>query len=122
MAMSEADVQALRRLQAARDGGHLWRNNVGVLKDDRGVPVRYGLANETPALNKALKSSDLIGWRPVLITPGMVGQTIAQFVSVECKREGWHYTGAGREAAQKAWLDLVTGSGGLGMFDNGTEE
>lgn len=29
--------------------------------------------------------SDLIGWRSVEITPEMVGQSIAQFVAIECK-------------------------------------
>ena len=97
----------------------MWRNNVGVLVDRTGRPVRFGLANESSALNARLKSSDLIGWRAVIVTPEMVGRRIAQFVSRECKAPGWTYRGDPREAAQKAWLDLVTTAGGDACFTTG---
>src|SRR5690242_17560516 len=80
---SEANVQSRVRLAAPARGFRLFRNNVGVLTDDRGVPVRYGLANDSKALNKALKSSDLIGWRRLPITADMVGSVVAQFASFE---------------------------------------
>ena len=66
---SEAAVQAAVRLEAARKGVRLFRNNVGALVDSRGVPVRYGLANDSKQLNEVMKSADLIGWRPLLIEP-----------------------------------------------------
>lgn len=114
---SEARVQSLVRLAAPAAGMRLFRNNVGVLKDERGVPVRYGLANDSPALNKRLKSSDLIGWRRLPITPEMVGFAVAQFVSIECKREGWRPSSRdARELAQGAWLALVTADGGYAKF------
>lgn len=116
MGKSEAEVQAELRLLAPQRGETLWRNNVGVLRDERGVPVRYGLANETKAMNQRWKSADLIGWRRVVVTPDMVGQTLAVFTSYEVKYEGWRYTGAGRESAQKAWADLVTLAGGYACF------
>jgi hypothetical protein len=116
---SEAYSQSQVRLEAPRAGVTLWRNNVGVLTDLTGRPVRFGLANDSRQLNEALKSSDLIGWRPVLITPGHVGRTIAQFVSRECKAPGWKYTGTDRERAQKAWLDLVAAAGGDSAFATG---
>ena len=117
---SEARVQSLVRLAAPALGMRLFRNNVGVLKDERGVPVRYGLANDSPALNKRLKSSDLIGWRRLPITPEMVGYVVAQFVSIECKREGWKPSARdAHEQAQAAWLGLVTADGGLAKFVTG---
>lgn len=119
MSSSEAYAQSLVRQEAADKGLHLWRNNVGVLKDERGRPVRFGLANESKQINEVLKSSDLIGWRPVLITPDMVGRTIAQFVSRECKPPGWKYTGNAHEAAQLAWLHLVSQGGGDAAFATG---
>jgi hypothetical protein len=70
---SEAAVQSLVRLEAVKSGARLWRNNVGALLDDRGVPVRYGLANDTKRLNETVKSGDLIGWRAVIVTPRHVG-------------------------------------------------
>ena len=116
---SEAATQAAVRLEAARKGVRLFRNNVGVLMDATGRPVRYGLANESKQVNDVCKSADLIGWRPVLIGPQHVGQQIAQFVSRECKRPGWHYTGADREPAQLAWAQLVTAGGGDAAFCTG---
>jgi len=82
--------------------------------------VRFGLGNESSALNARFKSSDLIGWRPVLITPDMVGKIIAQFMARECKYEGWTYHGSEREKAQKAFIDLVVAEGGDACFATGT--
>jgi len=93
---SEARVQSLVRLEAARAGVHAWRNNVGALQDQAGRWVRFGLANDTPALNDVLKSSDLVGFRPVTITQDMVGKTIAQFWARECKASDWTWRGTER--------------------------
>lgn len=117
---SEAAVQAAVRLEAARKGVRLFRNNVGALIDSRGVPVRYGLANDSKQLNESIKSADLIGWRPLVIKPHHVGQCVAQFVSRECKRPNWHYTGGDRETAQLAWAQLVVSGGGDAAFCTGT--
>lgn len=114
---SEARVQSLVRLAAPSRGMMLFRNNVGVLTNERGVPVRYGLANDSKALNANLKSSDLIGWRTLTITPEMVGKGVAQFVSIECKEASWRRrAGDEHEAAQERWLTLVNSHGGYGKF------
>lgn len=117
--LSEAGVQSEIRLEGARRGVKLWRNNVGVLEDRRGVPVRYGLANDSPQLNKVVKSADLIGWRPILITQEHVGSRIAQFISRECKKPGWRFTGDDHERAQLRWLEAVTADGGDAKFVSG---
>lgn len=117
---TEAAVQAAVRLEYARRGYRLFRNNSGALPDATGRPVRYGLGNESRQVNERLKSSDLIGWHPLVITPGHVGLTLAVFTSLECKPPGWHLTpGDKRGQAQKAWLDLVTGDGGEARFVTG---
>lgn len=113
---SESAVQSRVRLEAAQKGVRLWRNNVGALKDETGRMVRYGLANDTAAVNRVIKSGDLIGIRPVLVTPQMVGATIGQFVSREVKAGGWRYTGTDREAAQLRWAELVISMGGDAAF------
>ena len=118
----ESIAQAEIRLAAPGRNMRLWRNNVGVLLDLTGRPVRYGLANESRQLNTKLKSGDLIGWERVTITPDMVGKTIARFVSIECKPAGWTYRGDPHESAQKTWADLVTSDGGLGIFATGRRD
>lgn len=116
---SEALAQSLVRLDAAEHGITLWRNNVGTLPDRNGRPVRFGLANDSAQLNAVLKSSDLIGWRPVVVTPEMVGQTVAVFVARECKPEGWKYRGNPHEVAQQRFLDMINHNGGDAAFATG---
>jgi hypothetical protein len=116
---SEAAVQNNVRLLASAAGGRLFRNNVGVLRNEAGVPIRFGLANDSGAVNAVCKSSDLIGIWPLCITPDMIGHTIGQFWSIECKRPGWTYSGNTREAAQLKWLNLVTALGGKASFSTG---
>lgn len=115
---SESRMQSQMRLAAAADGVWLTRNNVGALLDDRGVPVRYGLANESKAQNEVVKSADLIGIRPIQILPAHVGRVIGQFVSREVKHEGWKWTGSAREQAQMAWAKFVVSKGGDAAIDS----
>lgn len=115
---SESHVQSRIRLEAAAKSMRLWRNNVGALVDERGIPVRYGLANDSPKVNKVLKSGDLIGIRPIHIGPQHVGQVIGQFVSRECKKSSWRYTGTEHEVAQANWVQLVNSLGGDAAFAN----
>lgn len=113
---SEANVQINARLEASKAGAALWRNNTGVAYDERGIPVRFGLCNESPQMNKRVKSADLIGIRPVTVTADMVGGIIGQFVAIECKHPGWTYRGQGREVAQNNFLSIVNSLGGYGKF------
>lgn len=129
----ESYAQQQARFAISRAGGLSWRNNVGATpaKVEAHCPkcrfhfeiqqrmVRYGLANDSHQLNSVIKSSDLIGVMPRLITPELVGTTIGQFIAVECKRPGWHYTGKGREAQQQAFLAVVSGKGGITQFSTG---
>lgn len=116
---SEAAVQTQLRLEASRQGMRLFRNNVGACKDENGRIIRYGLCNESKQLNAKVKSSDMIGIRPVLITPDMVGQMIGQFVAYEVKRGNWRYTGTAREEAQRTFIELIVSMGGYGRFTTG---
>lgn len=116
---SETDVQASLRVQASQRGDVLWRNNLGAGKLDNGSFVRWGLCNDSAALNEQVKSADLIGIRRVVITQEMVGRVIGQFYSVECKRPGWRYTGTKREVAQMRWAEHVVAMGGFAQFSTG---
>lgn len=76
----------------------VFRNNVGMLKDERGIPVTFGLAKG---------SADLIGIKKVVVTPEMVGTTVGVFLSVEVK------TPVGRLSPEQiAWLEFVKSFGG----------
>jgi hypothetical protein len=103
--MREQSIMQRVQLEASRKGWRVFRNNVGQLLDARGVPVRYGLM---------VGSGDLIGWRPVTITPEMVGQTLAQFVSLEVKGP----RGVVSEAQQR-WAGMVERAGGLAIVARG---
>lgn len=117
---SESRAQSLIRLEAPRFGVRLWRNNVGVLKREDGVPIRFGLANDTKKLNGEIKSGDLIGWQRILITAAMVGTFIARFVSRECKPSDWiPNPNDPHEAAQMRWAGLITADGGDARFAQG---
>lgn len=96
----EADLQrAVLDLRLPRV--KLYRNNVGAYRDRRGHYVRYGLC---PG------SSDLIGWRTVLVTPAMVGRRLAVFTALELKAPG-----EGPSESQADFLDAVRLAGGVGL-------
>ena len=105
---SEQTTQQLIRLQCSNGPVRLYRNNCGVLRDQRGVPVRYGLQ---PG------SGDLIGWRTITITPEMVGQRVAVFASIEVKST----TGRVRQEQQQ-WLDAVQAAGGIAGVARSVED
>lgn len=108
----EASVQAAVRLEAARRGVLLWRNNTGVLPDEKGRPVRYGLANDSKQANAVCKSSDLIGIGPD-----------GRFWALECKAPGWVFRESDQRAvAQAAFIKLVVARGGVAKFIRGVEE
>jgi hypothetical protein len=118
----EAKIQKELRVIASQKGFRLWRNNVGVAYDNRNVPVRFGLANDSAAMNSSIKSSDLIGIKPIVIQPHHVGSVFGQFVSLECKRFGWEFKGTKRETAQKRWIDLINEFGGYAKFISNVED
>lgn len=97
--MTETDlVRALTR-HASQLGARWFRNNVGMLRDERGQHVRYGLC---------VGSSDVIGWTPVVVTSEMVGRMIAVFTAFECK-VGQRVT----TVKQGAFLAAVRAQGGI---------
>src|ERR1700757_4207209 len=104
------------RLQASQRGLHVWRNNVGAGRIEGAGYLRWGLANDTHEINTLVKSADLIGIEPVLITPAHVGTRIGRFWSRECKPLGWKPAKEGklaiREAAQVRWANIINGLGG----------
>jgi hypothetical protein len=100
------------QIQYSRFGTRLFRNTVGsgwvgpfinmgdgTVLITRPSRITFGLGEGT---------SDLIGWREVVVTPDMVGKTVALFTAVEGK--------AGRKKPtpeQRDFLTLVREVGGL---------
>lgn len=119
---SEAAVLNDIRLEASRRGWRLWRNNSGAYQDPTGRLVRYGLANESTGLNRVIKSADLIGVRPHLITVADLGRTVGVFASVEVKAEGWTGPRDDHERAQMAWAELIQSLGGYAVISGDARE
>jgi hypothetical protein len=115
---SEAEIQAEIQIKCVGLGANLMRNNSGALKDANGRLVRFGLANVSKHHNDRIKSSDLIGFTRVVVTPQMVGKTLAVFTAIEVKEEEWKPSNDKREQAQRAFVDWVKSHGGIAGIVN----
>lgn len=112
--MTETRLLNEIRKVATSSGARLFRNNVGVATYPGGAKVVYGLADG---------SSDLIGWTPIMITPEMVGQTLAVFTSIEVKKPGWKPLASDKTwQGQKKWLRAVKDAGGIAALCRSVEE
>ena len=121
--MRESASASHIRLDAAKLNIDLWRNTVGALLDLTGRPVRYGLCNENKQQNERVKSSDLIGITPVVITQEMVGRVIGVFTAVETKASDWHMIPSDKRAlAQETFHNIVRKAGGYAGFARNVTE
>ena len=88
----ETKIQNRIMMDMSEKGYLVWRNQVGLFKTLDGRTVNIGIKG----------SSDLMAVKPTVITPEMVGQTLAVFVAVEVK------TATGRQSEpQKKWQKAV---------------
>jgi len=105
---SEQQIQQEIRIACGTGPARLFRNNTGTLRDQHGRPVQFGLCKG---------SADLIGWRTITVTPEMVGQQVAVFLSIEVK------TAIGRlRPEQQQWLDAVQAAGGIAGVARSVED
>jgi hypothetical protein len=105
---SEQTIQQHIRIACSTGQTRLFRNNTGTLRDQHGRPVSFGLCKG---------SADLIGYRTITITPDMVGQQVAVFLSIEVK------TPTGRiRPEQQAWLDTIQAAGGIAGVARSVED
>jgi hypothetical protein len=105
---SEQQIQQHIRIACSNGDTRLFRNNTGTLRDANGRPVQFGLCKG---------SADLIGWKRVTITPEMVGQQVAVFLSIEVK------TPTGRlRPEQQQWLNAVQAAGGIAGVARNVED
>lgn len=117
---SESEIQQEIQLEAAKFGIVLMRNNSGAFQDATGRVVRYGLDNTSKKRNEEIKSSDLIGIVPIMVTPEMVGHMVGMFIAVEVKDEKWNpeHKGDKRQHAQENFVNFVKSKGGVAGIIN----
>lgn len=118
--MTETSLYGPLQVAASRIGARLFRNHVGVAKhEDADGTVRVVRTGLCPG------SSDLIGWTPVVVTPEMVGRTVAVFTALEGKRPDpapgartrRRRRGARLSEGQGGFLRAVEAAGGVaGVF------
>ena len=96
--MSEMAILRNILLSCGTGEARLWRNQVGQYELKDGRILRSGLCKG---------SSDLIGYRSVVITPEMVGQRVAVFAALEVKDKGR------LTPEQRGFLDVVAKAGGI---------
>lgn len=104
--------ELIEAIHEATPGVKLFRNDCGVAWTSAKRPSRRGglmILDGARAVKYGLLpgSGDLIGWRSVEITPEMVGQTVAVFVSIEAKTENDHV-----RPEQLTWARNVRKAGG----------
>lgn len=99
--MKESNVQKLGMCAMSENNATMMRNNVGSYKDSKGNWIRYGVGGKGAA--------DTLGWTEVVITPEMVGKTVAVFTSCEYKAS----KGGRLSPEQATWRDLILGVGGF---------
>lgn len=112
--MLESIVQKMTRLRLSTCGFTMWRNNVGSAWQGNAeviAPSRILISNARRVAYGLTKgASDLIGFKPVVITQEMVGKTFPIFTVVETKRPGGRIS-----AEQNIFLDCIRKAGGIAI-------
>lgn len=124
MSTPEGEASKIARIRASELGMRLFRNNTGVLKNQDGIPVRYGLGNESQKLVKERTFGDYVGITPIVITPEMVGSTVGVFSMLEMKAPDTLVSTIkkannhpqSREAAQFRAIKHIRELGGMAWF------
>ena len=118
----ERDVLPKVRLALARAGSVMFRVSQGLAWV--GVIVAktadvLTLKNYRPfKAELAPGCSDLVGWKPVVITAAMVGATVPVFTVIECKRP----KGGVLSSEQRHFLKVVSDAGGIAGHARSPEE
>lgn len=107
--MTERELQArIMRELGSRADVRVFRNQVGTYTLADGRVITSGLCKG---------SADLVGFQMVTVTPEMVGQQIAVFLSVEVKGEKTRIT-----PEQENWARFIKRSGGKSVIARSLED
>lgn len=116
----ESIAKEIVQLRAGQYRCRLFKNNTGVAYTDGGRPVFFGLGNDGTKNDESFRTPDDVGWTPVLITPEMVGKTVAVFTAIDSKKLGFivkpDYTKGTREYGQNKFFNLVIQNNGIAGF------
>lgn len=98
--MAKGESNILNEIRLRLSGlATTFRNHVGQIKGEDGKVHRFGLCKG---------SSDIIGWKSVEITPGMVGKQVAIFMAIEAKAPRGRPT-----KSQITFIENVRDAGGI---------
>lgn len=101
-------------------GSMLFRNNSGVLRNERGTPIRFGLGNTSSQMNRIFKSSDQIGITPVQCP---CGRHYGVFTALEMKKPGWKYRNSDQTAlGQLNFINRIREKSGIAGFIQSEED
>lgn len=89
--MNESSILREIMVTVSKEGARVFRNNCGMLRDEQGRYIRYGVANPGGA--------DLIGWTAK-----------GRFLAIEVKRPGER-----PKQEQINFIDTVNKAGGIGF-------
>lgn len=115
------------QIAATRMGARLFRQNTGMAWIGKARRITRAMHTKVEAGDVVIKAArpfhagvtgmaDLGGWMPVVVTPEMVGTTVALYAQVEVK------DGARPTPEQLAWIKAVLAAGGLaGVAHNDVE-
>lgn len=98
----------------------LLRNNSGVLKNEYGIPIRFGLGNKSPMINSIFKSSDQIGITPIQCP---CGKRYGLFTAIEMKKPGWIFRKSDQTAVgQLNFINKIRANHGIAGFIQSKED
>ncbi|PHS61045.1 MAG: hypothetical protein COB09_19040 [Thalassobium sp.] len=137
--MSESNVVKRIMMDLSAMGCRLFRNNVGEvwtgkyrrINKDQAVMCEEGdvIIKHARRFHGGLVvgSGDIIGWTPTLITPDMVGLTLAIFTDIEGKKDEKTAISSAKsrsahEQSQQRFAEAVIKGGGFAGFAGSTEQ
>lgn len=90
------------------DHPFVYRNNRGCVRVDNRF-IRFGIPEpKTRESDNDMKGGDFIGFTDIIITPSMVGKSIAVFTSIEAKTKNDRM-----KEGQRRWHNFVLAHGGI---------